>query len=353
MYLDDVKIAFVELGKAIQNTLRDDNDDNDTFSNKLRTLIKDIHLLNPWFTPHSVNHSLEAISYLLDEKKINAWTSNYNLAKNSKQKNIFIIMANNIPLVGMHDFLCVLISSNKAIIKASKGSIEFFELFVDFMSKICPQIKNNISFVDNFVQANIDLSAIIATGSNNTYRYFEYYFRNIPNIIRKNRSSVAILTDKTSDHQIKKLALDIFMYFGMGCRNVSKLYLSKGFDIQRLFKEFVHFSYVINNNKYQNNYMYNRVIYLMKNLKFFENGFVILKNEPDLLDSPISVVFYDYYDSLEQLKKKLYDIRQSIQCIVADCGIEDQIDFGSTQMPDVFQYADDIDTMDFLVNLNT
>ena len=192
--------------------------------------------------------------------------------------------------------------------------------------------------------------AVIATGSNNTARYFEYYFGKYPNIIRKNRNSVAVLSGKETGEELKSLSNDIFRYFGLGCRNVSKIFIPKDYNFDAFFNAMFIWKEVINDNKYINNYDYNKAVYLMSNVNLLDNEFLLLKEDINF-SSPISVTFYEYYDTLESVSEKLITEKDNIQCIVSNLGIKNEIKFGETQNPNLWEYADGIDTIDFLVKL--
>jgi hypothetical protein len=258
-------------------------------------------------------------------------------------------MAGNIPMVGLHDFITVLISGNKALVKLSSNDNGLLPYLSEYLIHVAPDFKNFIEFTDERL---INFDAVIATGSNNTARYFDYYFGKYPNIIRKNRNSVAVLTGKENEDQLKDLAIDVFRYFGLGCRNVSKLYVPRDYNFDAFFNAVYSWKHVISHNKYMNNYDYNKAVYLMsvdKNL--LDNEFLLLKESSDF-SSPIAVLFYEYYDSLKDLKQNLSSQDENIQTVVSSSGIEREIPFGSSQSPELWDYADNIDTLEFLINLS-
>ena len=256
-------------------------------------------------------------------------------------------MAGNIPLVGFHDFLCVLLSGNKVLAKLSSND----NLILPFLSKILleqnPELKAYINFTEEKLE-NFD--AVIATGSNNTSRYFEYYFGKYPNIIRKNRNSVAVLTGNETHEELALLGQDIFRYFGLGCRNVSKLFVPEGYNFDAFYTSIFEFQDIINQNKYANNYDYNKAVYLMSNMNILDNGFLILK-EDESFASPIACLFFEHYKDQSSLKEKLQLQEENIQCIVSNGWFEDEIPFGKTQIPALMDYADSVDTLQFLLNL--
>ena len=251
-------------------------------------------------------------------------------------------MAGNIPLVGFNDFLCVLMSGHRAIIKLSSKDNRLFIPIIEDLIKIEPRFKDDIKLVEKV--ENFD--AVIATGSNESYKHFEYYFKNYPTLLRKNRTSVAILTGEESLEERKALADDIFLYYGLGCRNVTKLYVPKNYDLNHLLEVFFEYQDVILNNKYANNYDYYRAIYMMSNHNFLENGFIILK-EDKALHSPVAVLNYEYYDEKESLVLQLDELKEDIQCIVG----KDFIPFGKAQQPNLEDYADGVDTLRFLESI--
>ena len=255
-------------------------------------------------------------------------------------------MAGNIPLVGFHDLLCVLITGNKALVKLSSNDQKLIPLLIDFLIDIEPSLKDKVIFTKEKLD---HYDAVIATGSNNTARYFEYYFGKKPNIIRKNRNSVAVLSGKESQEELTALGEDIFRYFGLGCRSVSKIYLPKEYNIDTFFKAMFPYNSIINHHKYANNYDYNKAVYLMSEFKILDNGFLILKEE-ESFGSPIASLFYEYYEDVSTLKEKLKDNKENLQCIVSSGFVEDEISFGNTQKPMLNDYADGIDTIAFLLN---
>ncbi len=210
-----------------------------------------------------------------------------------------------------------------------------------------PEFKNYIEFTEGRL---INFDAVIATGSNNTARYFEYYFGKYPHIIRKNRNSVAVLTGNETVEELTALANDIFRYFGLGCRNVSKLYVPENYDFEAYFKAMYSWKEIIHNHKYINNYDYNKAVYLMDSFPLLDNEFLLLK-EDDGFSSPISVVFYEKYSTFEKLNKELELQSENIQCIVSNANLPNEVSFGKAQTPDLWDYADGVDTVDFLLKL--
>ena len=255
-----------------------------------------------------------------------------------------IVMAGNIPLVGFHDFLSVLISGHSVLVKQSsndKHLIPFLAKYLEYAEK---SFKGKISFTEEKLTG---FDAVIATGSTNTTRYFEYYFKNKPSIIRKNRNSVAVITGTESSDDFENLSNDIFRYFGLGCRSVSKLFVPKGYNFDQFFQGMYKQREIINNAKYANNYDYNKAVYLMSEFSILENGFLMIK-EDESFASPIATIFYEYYDNLNDLKIKIHAESENIQCIVANNFIKNEVKFGQTQHPKLWDYADGVNTIQFL-----
>jgi len=302
------------------------------------TKLKLAETQNPWFTQDNLKFCLEQWGKTLTEENLTNWLKNYSFSGNPK--NVGIIMAGNIPLVGFHDLISILLSGHNAFVKTSSKDDVLMNFVINYLQDFDEDLKNSIQKTERL--QNHD--AVIATGSNNTARYFEYYFKNVPHIIRKNRTSVAVLSGKESTDDLKNLAEDIFRYFGLGCRNVTKLYLLQGFNTDLLFEAFYDWNPIINHTKYSNNYDYNRAIYLMEQQPFLDNNFVILKESKDL-HSPIGVVHYEFYENLGEVENELIQNQEKIQCIV---GSDFEVKFGETQKPSLTDYADGMDTMKFL-----
>ncbi len=303
---------------------------------------------NEWFTKEHIKSALSAIAKNLNVKNFDIWLKKYPRIGEISKKRVGVVAAGNIPLVGFHDLLCVLMAGHELVIKLSTKDDILMKELVNLLFAVNPDFKDLVFFENNQLK-NFD--AIIATGSDNTAKYFEYYFGKYPNIIRKNRNSIAILTGTETDDELSLLADDIMLYFGLGCRNVSKLYLPQGFDIQQVFKALFKYKHFIDHNKYANNYTYNKSLYLMNKVSFWENGFAILTENTGMA-SPISVVYFEYYNDLELLKQHIDSERDKIQCVVSQAGITDRsIPFGTAQHPKLWDYADDIDTMQFLLEL--
>lgn len=344
--------AFVKLGDFLSQfssevfKKKDHIAHNDLFFDGFKHQLKLAQQHNGWFTKENIVFSLNGWSNQLNQNNLIKWTSKYNFTA-EPLKVIAIIMAGNIPLVGFHDFLSVLISGQNVLVKQSSNDKHILPFLTKYLEHVEPEFKGRIAITETKLE---HFDAVIATGSNNTARYFEYYFKNKPSVIRKNRNSLAILTGKESDDELVALSEDIFRYYGLGCRNVSKLFVPKDYDFQQFFKAMYHWNPIIHQNKYANNYDYNKAVYLMSQFEMLENGFLMIK-EDENFSSPIATLFYEYYDSKDTLKETLKERSAAIQCIVANEFSEDEIKFGQTQLPNLWDYADNVDTIAFSLTI--
>ncbi len=342
------KAAFVDLGQHIKDLIQQNSLKASKNSSKFEDILRLAQAENQWFTEENIIYALKQWSVILERKNIDVWLKNYDLDIKTTPKKVGVIMAGNIPLVGFHDFLSTLITGHDIIIKISSNDKHLLPYLTRQLIKIEPKFETKISFEDHTLK-NYD--AIIATGSNNTARYFEYYFRHKPHIIRKNRNGIAVLTGKEQFEDFEGLGEDIFRFFGLGCRNVSKLFIPKNFDFDLFFKGISKFKPYIYHNKYANNYDYNKAVYLMSDIKFLDNEFLILKEDKQI-SSPIGVVNYEFYNDDNYLKNALKQHKDEIQCVIGHhpfC----EFPFGQAQQPDLNDYADGIDTIQFLQNLST
>lgn len=354
----NTKLSFVELGKFLSQFRLDKQSQcdnvlyNDLFFDKFKNLIQLSQSHNGWFTPAQVHYAIQSWSEALKEDNLDKWLHPYSINcdkndNNKVPKTVGLILAGNIPLVGFHDFISVLVSGHKALIKTSSNDQHLIQFLANYLITVDPKLSYYISFTDGKLE-NFD--AIIATGSNNTARYFEYYFKNKPNIIRKNRNSVAVLNGNETHDDLVNLGEDIFRYFGLGCRNVSKLFVPKGYTFDAFFTAIYEYKDVIYYEKYSNNYDYNKAVFLMSNFKLLDNEFLTLKEDTSYA-SPISSVFYEYYEDIADLQNRLENETEQIQCIVSNNLIKNSIPFGNTQEPELWDYADNVDTLKFLMNL--
>jgi hypothetical protein len=339
MDLEERIESFALLGETLRNSL---NGISVTRADQLNLLIDNQHNHNPWFTPENVRRAVTAIAEELTEENLIRWTSAYpGLNEQIKPLRVGVIMAGNIPLTGFHDFLSVLISGNNLIAKTSSKDYELIVYISTILCSINTGFRKRIEFTEDTL-TNFDV--VIATGSDNSSRYFEYYFGKYPNIIRKNRNSIAIIEGNETDDELTNLGTDIFSYFGLGCRNVSKVYFPKGYDFTSMIRHWDTFSGVINHTKYANNYDFNKAVYLVNKEVFYDTGHLLLK-EDSKISSPVSVLHYEYYKSQYAIKQQTELLKEKIQCLV---GLH-YISFGKAQYPHLWDYADGIDTIEFLL----
>jgi hypothetical protein len=295
---------------------------------------------NGWFIPEFVELAVNNIrQYFLKKDILEKWTDHYKLPTITPvPKTIGIVMAGNIPLVGFHDLLCVFMSGNKALIKPSSKD----EVLIKHLSAVLQNWEPGVNELIQFSVMLKNCDAYIATGSYNTSRYFEYYFGKYPHIIRLNKTSVAILTGYETNDELENLADDVYRFFGLGCRNVTKIYVPAGYDFVPLLAAFKKYKALADHHKYKNNYDYNLAIHILNNKFYMTNGSILLIEEPSLF-SPISQLNYEYYSDKNSLLSSLHD-NKDLQCIAGQADVP----FGKTQEPGIFDYADRVDTMAFL-----
>jgi hypothetical protein len=332
---EKVIIAFKKLGKLLDNP-------TDILENSIYSAGNS----NAWFTPENIKKSILSFSEMLNDDDVESWFKSVKFT--SSPKKVGLILAGNIPMVGFHDVLSVLATGNIALIKLSSSDDKLIKVVIAALTEIEPSFKDKIEYVERLK----DFDAVIATGSNNSSRYFDYYFGKVPNIIRKNRNSVAVLNGKESKEDIQNLGSDIFDYFGLGCRNVSKIYFPKAYDIANFYEGIQSFQPIIDHFKYNNNYDYNKSIYLVNAAKHFDNGFLLLK-EDENLTSPLAVLFYEEYTDIKEVEAKLNEKADNIQCIITKASLNlNTFEFGQSQHPKLWDYADDVNTIEFLNSLN-
>lgn len=337
MELEHRIAAFIQLGKYIRHLSKEE----------IEILTIRVENNNNWFTPAQTIFALNEISGMLEESNLMDWLSNYPIPTETPAKSIGLLMAGNIPAVGFHDFLCILISGHEVHAKLSSAD----KILIPWLSEILISIQPFFSSKIFFQEMLKGKEAYIATGSDNSSRYFNYYFGKFPHIIRKNRTSIAILDGLERGEDFQSLADDMFQYFGLGCRNVSKLYLKNRSQLQALLDEIQGFHLPLSHHKYLNNYDYNKAIYLVNGEVHLDNGFLLVKESKDLV-SPISVLFYEIYSDLEELTNKINGDSAKIQCIVSKNGwFPNSVPFGQSQKPNLGDYADNVDTLEFLLSL--
>jgi hypothetical protein len=297
---------------------------------------------NPWFTRVSIHSAVTSISRMLRKDALTDWVHRYPAIQ--APRTIALILAGNIPLVGFHDIVSVLISGHRAMIKLSSKDKYLVNRIIDKLIETEPRLAGMISIVEQLK----GFDAVIATGSDNSARYFDYYFGKYPNIIRKNRTSVAVLSGNESPEDLTQLGRDVFTYFGLGCRNVSKLFIPQEFSFEKLFVNWEIYSEVLNHHKYHNNYDYQKSILLINREPFLDNGFVLLQKSARIV-SPISVVYFEEYISESDIEEKLASVSGKIQVTVGSLKTA-TVPFGKAQAPEIDDYADNVDTMKFLTS---
>jgi hypothetical protein len=342
MNLEDRINSFALLGETLREALSNPASANYDYFN---TIVINQQTVNPWFTPENTRMALNAIAGELTHANLVEWTDKYpELHDKRHPVRTGVIMAGNIPLVGFHDYLSVLISGNELIAKTSSKDSQLIIGISEILCSINPEFEGRIKFTDGTLK---DFDVVIATGSNNSSRYFEYYFGKFPNIIRKNRNSLAIIEGNESISELKALGTDIFSYFGLGCRNVSKIYLPECYDIASLLNIWDDSADIIKHTKYANNYDFNKAVYIVNKEKFHDTGYLLLK-EDKALPSPVSVLHYEHYDSQSYIDQQTDQLKEKIQCIAG----RNHTPFGRTQYPRLWDYADNIDTLEFLLKKN-
>jgi hypothetical protein len=352
MTLEHKKNIFAALGtflsqfSEVENLKKESALHNDLFFDRFIDLIKLSQSHNGWYTNDNVYFAIQSWAEALTIDNLNQWLDTYDFT-NVDSKTVGLILAGNIPLVGFHDFISVLLSGHKVLVKTSSNDQHLLPFLAEYLISIEPKLENYITFVEGKLEG---FDAVIATGSNNTARYFEFYFKDKPSIIRKSRNSVAVLNGHETKEQMIALGEDVFRYFGLGCRNVSKIFVPKDYNFDAFFGGMFPYQDVIKYEKYINNYDYNKAVFLMSNFNLLDNEFLIIKEDISYA-SPISSVFYEYYENLEDIKLRLHVDNEQIQCIVSNDLIENSVAFGQTQKPNLWDYADNVDTIKFFITL--
>lgn len=338
--------AFVQLGTALKS-LSSDNSwpgfscglTKEEFEG-MQGLMDSIYIQNGWFTPQNVKNAIAAWAEQLTEDNLNQYLEPYLTSEIQIPKKVAVICAGNIPLVGFHDVLSVLLSGHTAIIKLSSDDKELIPALLIMLGKFEPEINKAYVYASGKLE---QFDAVIATGSNNTSRYFTEYFGSYPHIIRKNRTSIAIITGDETIEELESLGKDIFSYFGLGCRSITKIFIPEGYDIQKIFGAIYPFHPIINHNKYANNYDYHKALWLLNQDDLLDNGFILFK-EDEGLHAPTGSMYYEYYQNQESLKATVNELSSEIQCIIG----HHYLPFGTAQCPSLTDFADGVDTMAFL-----
>jgi len=343
--------AFSRLGDFLREYLLEAKNQQHSFSRESLAIFDEaVHKAythNPWFTIENQMFALASLAQMLEKPGLERWVSQYNITENVTPKKIGVIMAGNIPMVGFHDFLCVLMAGHSFAGKLSSSDTILLPALANILIETEPAFTGLITFEEGRLSG---YDAVIATGSNNSFRYFEYYFRDIPAILRKNRNGIAVISGEESDAELEGLADDIFLYFGMGCRSVTKVFVPKAYDVRRLFVYFNKYEGLAQHNKYRNNYDYYKSIYLINGGDFYEAGLVLFKPSAGMNASPVSVVYYEEYETVEQISGLVNQHLDEIQCVVSKLQLPGSVvPFGKSQEPGLSDYADGVDVMEFLL----
>lgn len=333
--------AFIALG----NYLRQINSEEDDYL-ELFDFLERAEQTNGWFTKENCLKALKDWGNALEKEKLERWFSDYALKQN-EQKQIGLILAGNIPLVGLHDLLCVLAAGHRAEIKLSSSDPLLLPFLYQQLQRFDSRLKNQIVFTKERL-TNFD--AVIATGSNNAARYFKHYFDHVPHIIRKNRNGLAVLSGEETKEELDGLAQDILSYFGLGCRNIARILLPKSYDLNLIFGALYPYAEVMNHAKYANNYDYNKAVFLMSEYAMLDNGFFLLL-ENNSFSSPVGCLHYSFYDNLKQIEEMIIQEHEKIQCVSSQLPLPNAIALGKAQQPELWDYADGRDTLDFLLKL--
>lgn len=313
------------------------------------TLLERASNHNAWFTEEEVKRAVASLAFMLNNNDLEKWFESISITENPKK--VGLILAGNIPMIGFHDVISVLATGNIALIKLSSADDKLLPALLNELLKIEPALEQQIQYTERLK----DFDAIIATGSNNSSRYFDFYFGKVPNIIRKNRNSLAVLTGKETPGSIAQLGHDLFDYFGLGCRNVSKVFIPEGYGIKNFFEPIESFQPIINHFKYNNNYDYNKSIYLVNQVKHYDNGFLLMKEDTGM-SSPLAVLYFEQYQDLNQVAETLNAQLDQIQCVVSEAPLKlntQVLPFGQSQYPRLWDYADNVNTVEFLKSLNS
>jgi hypothetical protein len=331
--------SFSGLGQILRDYL---DGKKGKYKDPLEKLVADQQFRNGWFTPGNVEMALKAIAGELTHDKLTKWTGKYPaLGEQARPENIGVIMAGNIPLVGFHDFLSVLITGNRVIARTSSKDPDLIVFIGEMLGDINPSFRNCITFTTGLLK---DFDAVIATGSNNTSRYFQYYFGRYPHIIRRNRNSIGIIEGNETGEELSGLGTDVFSYFGLGCRSISKIYVPESYDVKALAESWSVHGNLVEHNKYANNYDYSKAVFIVNKYDFIDTGFLLCRMEKSLA-SPVAVLHYEYYKSLANVCQETEGMKDKIQCIAG----RGNTPFGKAQMPELWDYADGIDTIEFLL----
>ena len=333
--------VFTALGQLFNDYSNKNNNTNE-WVEKLDNALVNASNRNKWFTKENLDFCIKTWGNKLTESHISTWLNAYSIQQTSQR--LGLVLAGNIPLVGLHDVLSGLACGYSIEIKSSSNDNILLPFVIGFLTERQPEWHDKISFTDGKLEK---FDRVIATGSTNTARYFEYYFKDVPHIVRKTRNGVAVLDGTETPEELTALCVDIMQYFGLGCRSVSHLMVPEGYDFNELFLALYDYKELIHHNAYANNYDYNKAVYLMQEEELLENGFIMLKKDNGL-NSPIACIHYSTYKNIKEAEKSIELQQEKIQCVVSSC-LKNSLAFGQTQHPKLTDYADHVDTMAFLL----
>ncbi|CAI8264004.1 MAG: Uncharacterised protein [Bacteroidota bacterium] len=333
--------VFTALGQLF-NDYSNKNNNTNKWVEKLDNALVNASNRNKWFTKENLDFCIKTWGNTLTESHISTWLNAYSIQQTSQR--LGLVLAGNIPLVGLHDVLSGLACGYSIEIKSSSNDNILLPFVIGFLTERQPEWRDKISFTDGKLEK---FDRVIATGSTNTARYFEYYFKDVPHIVRKTRNGVAVLDGTETPEELTALCVDIMQYFGLGCRSVSHLMVPEGYDFNELFLALYDYKELIHHNAYANNYDYNKAVYLMQEEELLENGFIMLKKDNGL-NSPIACIHYSTYKNIKEAEKSIELQQEKIQCVVSSC-LKNSLAFGQTQHPKLTDYADHVDTMAFLL----
>lgn len=337
--------AFVRLGERMLN------ESKQGCGSKFESVINEASVHNPWFTPENVYFAVDTIANnWLTRDTLNTFISKYPNENFNPgvSKKVVVIMAGNIPFAGLHDLICVLLTGHRFLGKVSSKDGHLISAIINLLQEINPEFNDLIELSEVTLHG---FDAVIATGSDNSSRYFDYYFKNYPTIIRRHRNSLAIISGQETLDDLTMLSDDIFLYFGLGCRSVSMLFIPKGYDFRVLLKAFKAWQNLDTHNKYMNNYEFQKTMNLMNLIDHIDTDFMLLKQN-DSLSSTVGVVHYKEYEDIESVISYIDSHKDEIQCVVGDSSIiPNAIPFGTCQNPKLDEFADGIDTIKFLGKL--
>jgi hypothetical protein len=335
--------AFIQLGAFLEHHLKKTPlPELEGFHKELDGIVERNFHYNGWFTKSNMVLALRGVQRMLGREALTEFSKG---VESVNEKRVAVIMAGNIPAVGFHDFLCVLLSGHKLLVKTSSDDHLLIPFFARVLQHFEPGFGGKIEFAQGKLQ---HFDAVIATGNNNSSRYFDYYFGKYPHIIRKNRNSVAVLRGDENEEELRALGNDIFSFFGLGCRNVSKLYVPAGYGFKDFFEAMYAFKGLLENKKYANNYDYHRTLFLLEKINFLDNNFMILREEKKL-GSQVSVLHYEFYESETRLVEEIHSLSENIQCLVGkSIPTLNPIAFGQAQSPQLSDFADKVNTLEFL-----